>query len=316
MPSERLRAMAAVDAQVAAGLTFQDWRKVVQHPDDPGIDKDEGDELQGDLEAEEKPYLEDVDEALVAADNEDVQHLDARPAVPLPVNVAAAPGDDPAEVEDARLAAKRLDALQRLRADAAENRVPAAFFAVDREVQQLQRGLRPSKGGSQTLNNVLRRNMAEAAAKESAKLRAQRAAARRRALAVKKTKANAAKVKKIQAAAKAKKASTAAKIAALPKSFAAKDLCHPGPAGTKTRADCLERLRLRAPPLALEDKVRWAKVRDAYAKHIQHILKVPVPEQVGAAFIEKINEVIGKLKGHYSGLSVAKDLPGGCRRHQ
>ena len=74
MPEERAKAMAWVDEQVASGqiATFDDWEKVIFHPDKPGVVEDEGGEFEGDLEAGEPVWLDEAAASLVAADDKDL----------------------------------------------------------------------------------------------------------------------------------------------------------------------------------------------------------------------------------------------------
>ncbi len=98
------------------------------------------------------------------------------------------PGDDPDEVQEADAAARRLQTLKRLRSELAANRVPAAFNQVDREVGQLERGLRAKTGKERKANTVLRRHLAEAREAEQVKIRARRVVYRKRARNVQKAK--------------------------------------------------------------------------------------------------------------------------------
>ena len=163
--------MADVDAKVAAGelTSFADWEKLVRHPADPGILHAEGAELEGELAEGEEPWLAEEDARAVAADDADVRTLatTAEASAPAPV-VEALPGDTAATVAAATAACSRLQSLKRLRAEALVGKVPAAFFNIDREVGQLERGLHAKTPDERASAEVLRRAVERAQEAEAA----------------------------------------------------------------------------------------------------------------------------------------------------
>ena len=105
---------------------------------------------------------------MVAADDENVMANQAGAsgqagASSQAVVIHEQPGDKPEDILSAVAAAKRLEKLKRMRAEALEARVPSALFAVDREVQQLERGFH-IKDGRRRLENAILRRAVEAAA--------------------------------------------------------------------------------------------------------------------------------------------------------
>jgi hypothetical protein len=298
MQEERLRVIAEIDAQVDAGtLTFADWRKVILHPKDPGVLHDEGQELEGDFADNEKLWLEEADAAVAEADDRDVDRMD------LVVSEAAVirqePGDDQMVVHEAEVAVRRLATLKRLRRELVAQRVPAAGMQVDREVSQLERGLRAKTGKDREANNVLRRHLAEVQLAEAKRVRARQEQSRKRVRNVRRAKLVMAKSKKLKDAKKATKAALKKRVDALPKTWSVADCSQPLAKGTKSRADCLERLMLCAPDMEFADRVEWPRVRDRYAARARKIYKVKDDHQVGPVFIETIRGVQKALAEHF-----------------
>ena len=305
MHAVRAQAIAEVNSLVDAEdiKSFDEWRRLVRHPDDTGIVTEEGAELEGEMEAgeaawedeHEKKAMEQVDEAAFEA-------VEAEPVGPV---VQAQPGDDAASVVEATAAVKRLALLKRLRSLAIESRVPSAAFSVAREVDQLERGIHA--GGStkrRKVNHVLRREMDKQFAEEHSKVRA----AQTRAIQVRR---DAAKVKEAKARAKAaaEKAKAdakelEAKLAELPKTISADDAAQPGAKGIKARSDALERVMCRAPELPLELKVEWPAIRDKFAEYVPKQFKWPGgggEKAAGVDFVRSINIVLEQLGVHYKG---------------
>ena len=294
----RLRAIAEVDAKVASGLTLHQWQSLVRHPSDLGAYEDEGRELEDALEDGEPSWADEAHQALIAADDADLMSASALDSAVVPIEPL--PGDDPAEVDDAVAAVKRLQALKALRKAALDNRITGAFFPLDREIGQLERGLRGTSSSSKHSNAVLRRAMEKRAHEEAEQLRKKREVARAEAIKRRQARAAAAKVR---AAAEKKKhaaASLKAKLDALPKEFAAADLGKDGAVGLKARLDSLERLKLRSPKLPLAWAVRWEKIRDTYAAKFRSIHGLK-KEIVGTAWVDVLNKVLSRLIEHCDG---------------
>ena len=136
MPEERLRAIADVDAKVESGLTLDDWRSLVVHPDDPGI-QEEGAEFEGELEENENLWLGEHDGKLMKADDDDLEERHDQPEEPI---IEAAPGDSDAALQDASCAATRLRLLKRLRDAAYRAHMPAVGFRLETQISQIERG--------------------------------------------------------------------------------------------------------------------------------------------------------------------------------
>ena len=305
----RAEAVAKVDAMVDSGqLTgFHDWQKLVEHPEDPGVMEDEGDELQDPLSEGEAVCDEDGREQ--AADDFDVECLDH------PVAVAALPVDDPAAVAEAVVLAQRYEALKIIKAVVDRHNVPAASNIVEREIVQISRGLRAgNRKEEKQANNVLRRHMDERFKKEMAAIQARRKQAfdRRRNLAVAKAalaKARLAKEARQQEGKAAKEkavkelAEKAAKLASLPKKISSADVGTFSAKGDTARMEALERVKLNSPKLTEDRELRWEYVRDRFAKepplHLSHNAY-----GWGVAFVGEIDTLLKSLGRHYLGHSL------------
>jgi hypothetical protein len=192
MVDERAKAIVEVDGLVDSGAItdFAEWQKVIRHPDDPGVVEDEGGELEGEFEDEECVWDDDAG-GTMAADDKDIEMIDQDLAV-----VAALPGDVEADVADAVIAARRLQTLKRLRAVAVSEHVPAAVFHVEREVNQLERGLRAGgRKQEKQVNEVLRRHMDQIFLQEKEKIKQKQAEAFERRGHLAKVRASMAKAK-------------------------------------------------------------------------------------------------------------------------
>lgn len=302
MREARQHAIDEVDAAIAAGdlQSFTDWTKVIRHPQDCGIIEDEGAEFEGDLEPGEGVCEDEDERALEDAEEARLWDADEAASVAQASALAVLPTDDPAEVEEASVAAKRLEQLKRLRALAIQARVPAAAHSVGRELDQLQRGITAGgRADKRKINEVLRREMDRQFAEESARVKARQEEALEVRRAAVKEKAAAAKAKAIAQAAAEEKAALQKRLDDLPKSISAAEASVAGAKGQRIRADALERIKLRSPKLSLEDEARWPKVRDEYARLQPKLF--PNPGIAGHEFIKLINGVLEALGTHYQG---------------
>ena len=95
----------------------------------------------------------------------------------------------------------------------------------------------------------------------------------------------------------------------LPKHFSTKACGAPGKKGAQLRSDCLERLKLRAPPLSPADELLWPEVRDTWAAYLVSMYSGVGAQVVGHRFVVKVNRVLEALGSHYGGPSpwAAKD---------
>ena len=140
-------------------------------------------------------------------------------------------------------------------------------------------------------------------AKEKQLLAKRQAAAARQRRSVRKQAAKQRVVlRKKKRAAKAK-AELKNKLDKLPVAFRAAQCGKPGAPGQRARAACLERLKLRSPPLPFALEVEWLDVRNLYcsAPQLRAAYKLKINATVGPSFIEEVNSVLRLLREHYSG---------------
>ena len=301
MAEERRKALQEVDDLIASGAvaSFADWQKVVRHPEDPGAQNLEGAEFEGELASGEKSWITLEDEALIALDESDF----------FKKKEEAVPRADPAEAEASRLAvsaAARLAQLKVLRADHMKCRLPAAAGLVDQEIKQVSRGLHASgRAESQRATAKLREHMDSVVAQETKLLvKRQQRQRKLRRIALKQKVLEKRRQRNKKAAAKAK-AKLAKKLAELPVTFSAADCSRAGDPGLRSRIDCLERLKVRSPPLPFDLEMDWNHIRTSYAgaKKLREVYKLKHFATVGYSFIDEINGVLEKLVEHYSGPS-------------
>jgi hypothetical protein len=302
MSSLRAAAIAEVDAQLSDGSisSFADWSKLVQHPTDPGIALEEGAELDGDLAEGEKVWADSGDEALEEEEAAELQHLDESDSSKALV-IEEQEGDDEASVADAHQAAKRLRVLRELSRSAREAHVPAAVFHVDRELSQLERGLRSARGRDKEVNQVLRRALDKQVADEMAARKAQREEVFKVRKQEAEAKAAAAAERRAAEEKKAAEKERQDRLDRLPKTFRPTDVEGSSKKAVEARKMALERLHLFSPPLSDEDELQWHSVRDDYAVHIGNVYK----HASGVMFINKVTDVIEALGQHWKGSSGA-----------
>ena len=289
MPGLRATAIAEVDAGFESGklVHFADWSKVIVNPETPGTYA-EGQEFEGELAPGEKPWVCDDDHDIEAKDEHDL--LLAEGTLVEPVE-----GDDAEQLQEAEVLAKRLNQLRRLRALAHDAKLPRSGYECTREIVQLERGLSAKASAP---NHILRRHLQQTVEIEQRALEVKRAATRE-SNNKHKAKVMMGKFRLAQEAKAAEKKEHQKKLEALPVSFSAKDCGEGGKHGLKARINCLERLRLRAPPLPFAVEVLWVNRRNAYAKRIQDIHK----KHVGVVFLTRVNECLQALGIHYRGLT-------------
>jgi hypothetical protein len=297
MPAVRRQVIAEVEEAVASGrVTFADWRSLVLHPVDPGVLKDEGQEFEGDSAG--PCWNDDENDAQAKAD--DVDTMNADEAEPSESLVEPLPGDSEAAVVAADSSAKRLRWLKRLRDETRAAAIPGAYYSIDKEVNQLERGRFAKTPLELEASRILRRHVEATVGVERSKLQKRRAVARQSDLIVRKTRARMAKAKRLKKKHVDSKAATKKKIDALPKVVTSLSCSAPGNKGLKARVDTLERLKMRSPPLTWPERVRWGAVRDGYSKRLAKLHK---DKTVGLVFISKINDVLKGLGCHYKGNS-------------
>jgi hypothetical protein len=302
MPALRAEALAEVDAKIASGqlTSFTQWQTLIVHPDDPGMILDEGAEFEGVLEDGEPVYLEDGEEDVINAEN-DLDGQDEEEGGDSSVAIASAviaePGDDPAQVKDAVAALQRLEVLRKLRAEVSTASVPAALVLIDREITQLERGLRCPRGGDKVANAVLRRSLQAMATAEANQIREKRAAA----FEVRRLKAEEAARKAKERAEELERKRKAEQLKEdllkVPTEYSIATVGPDTKAGWQQRVNCLERLKLRSPELPFECEVKWAHVRDQYARVVASVHKAAC----GKIFLDRVNKCLQALGKHYGG---------------
>jgi hypothetical protein len=307
MSEERHKAILEVDALVDSGevTDFAEWQKLIRHPENPGVVEDEGAELDGDWDDGECLWQDDETDALRAADDIDAKLSDVPDELPV---VVACPGDAPADVEDAMVAARRLQSLKRLRAAAVADNVPAAVFHVEREVNQLERGLRAGgRQGERRVNMVLRRHMDTQFREEADRISKQQAKAFKLRCDVAKVKASAAKAKAKKEKAADDNKVLLAMLDKLPKKITADTCGLPGAKGSKERSAALERIKLRSPKLSVALEARWNELREAYAANVPLRFKWVVvaagEKALGVDFVKQVNVLLKGLGTFYQGNS-------------
>ena len=299
IPSLRAGCIAEVDEKVANGqvASIADWRGLVVNPTDPGIREEEGAELEPALAEGEASWYEAGEYERLQADDLKLDEEQSAPVV-----VVAAPDDKPADVEEATLAAGRLEQLKKLRVAIRIAKVPSAGFLVDKQITHLERGLYGGSAGRVSANMTLRRHIEGVMAKEAAEVKAKRAlafqAAQNRVRVIIARRRAAARKALIQEA----KDDLKKKLDELPVHVTSAMCSAAGKKGIKARSDCLERLKLRSPALPPELDSIWKDVRDSYSAECAKTWeKKKLPTAVGFHFLQKVNEVLAALGPHYKG---------------
>ena len=296
MAELRAKAIAEVDQLVGTGALaqFSDWNALVRHPSSPGVLQHEGQEFEGELELGELPWSCAADTALEEADAADFDGPGLEDEAAASVAALALPSDPPKVVDQATTGARRLVALKRLRELAISARVPAAVNAVRTQIDHLERGLRDSKG-PRAANVLLRRHVDKVMAEEAAKIKAKREEKLRHRRTLLSLKRKMAKAKRVAAAKKKATVALKERLALVPKMFTVEDVGATGPKGEKNRREVLDRLMAGSPPLSIERKVAWPRVRDAYLKH--HATKYGA--MGGDHFLKMVNSVLQALSRQY-----------------
>jgi hypothetical protein len=296
MPAIRRQILADVDEGVASGrFSVAKWKDLVQHPEDPGVLVDEGAEFEGDLDG--LPWLDEEAAKVIEADDAEVLKPEEDPDQQL---VEAPPGDSAGALVEADASAKRLVVLKRLRAETRAAGIPGAYFSLDNEVSQLQRGLKSKSKAAGEAQQILRRHVAAQQEEAHKALQKRRAAAQDLDRKVKKARLAVAETNWVKQAAAKAKAEHKKKVDELPKVISAKDCGQPKLKGLQSRVACLERLMLRSPPLSFAQRARWTAIRDGYAARMAKMHK---GETVGVVFIGKINDVLKALGDKYQGVT-------------
>jgi hypothetical protein len=184
--------------------------------------------------------------------------------------------------------------LRRLRAAACEANQCRAATDASTEMRQLQRGISRKR---RQPNEILRRHLQKVVELERAILSKKRKRIRSDRIRKDKLRQNYRKNNAKKVAKAAARKENEKKLLAIPAVFTPKDCGQGGKHGLTARKNCLERLRLRAPPLPLPLEVIWKDRRDAYAKQMATIHGIAV----GTAFIAEVNDCLRALGVHYRG---------------
>ena len=201
-------------------------------------------------------------------------------------------------MEEATRVAERLQTLERIGAAAKESMLPAVQFHVQREIRSINKVSRSAEGKT-AASALLKRFLRKRREEEERSFRASRAENLQRAKERARIKDAAKKLRvaKELAAAAAKERKEA--LAKLPTEFSDAMLGQ-GHAAGGTRAHCaqreacLERLRLRAPPLSRELRVVWGDFKKEYAKWMGVVHK----EAVGIRMLEVVRDTMTALGDH------------------
>ena len=305
MPRVRQAVKEQVDQFLLSGrATIDQWQELVEHPADPGLMRHEGMELEGDLEG--PSWRDEEYDALLEEDNRETEQAGSKPSTLVVVE----PGDSPAAVVLADVAAKRLEQLKKLREASRRSGIPGAFFSLDTAVRQLEKGRLSKVCADKEAESILRRHVETRMGEQRANLDAKRAAARKADVEanVVKEGLKAANLKKAAAAKEAQVLKQ--KLKDLPKSWDAATLGKAGKEGSQLRRDLLQRLKLRSPKLSFSKEARWPSVRDAYLRRLDKIHKGPA--QVGVVLATRVKACIKALDSQVAGFSkhTAKDTKG------
>ena len=233
MPTVRTEVLKEVREMVRSGaLTWANVRSLIRHPAEKG-EYGEGEEFEGELAPGEK--LWEDDEADAAEKDEQESALAALDLDEVPGDggprAVREEGDDEAEVAEAERALQRKEQLEQIRRTAAELRLPAVQWIMDKQLRRIEKGL-AAGSREKRANAVLKRELGRQADKAKRK----RAKAAKKA---RKAKQNALKVKRLRAETKERQRNARAKIKlekaerqkqidAVPKFFTAA-MCGEGP---------------------------------------------------------------------------------------
>ena len=301
MPAARSAALAEVDRLVDSGeiSSFDEWQKLIKHPDDAGIRGEEGDgtEFEGDLEPGELPWATDAEQAKILDEERecleaDLQKRESREEVQVePIRAGLA-------------CAARLARIQSLRGQIVDLALPDAVGIFDRHIKQAARALhaggRPEaqqqtneiRGLMDKVMNTLR---ASRQRKKQAMMRKRRLVARQRV-----QKKLAARREGIKQAARVEKKRM---LETLPVRFDVDQLDARFKAGDKTREQCLERLKLRSPALSADHNAIWPEVRRHWCDKANYRLanKLTLYNHVGGHFLGQVNATLLSLGRYYDG---------------
>ena len=256
-----------------------------------------GQEFEGKLKEGEKSWNVDADDALLKADAVDIAgDWDAASCL-----VSREEHDGLVECQEASIKADRLERLKELRCKARKVGAPAGVWQLSKQATTIERGLKPGDKTRMIVNAVLDRHLRLDAAKIAAKRNEARRQAKSQAVRRGHLKVVKAQLAKQQKEKEKKKKALKDALSGIPWDFSAEQ-CGQGKnwksrAAKAHRLDCLNRLKLRSPPLSLAMEAVWPSRRDAYATCVAERHK----EATGVEFIRKINNLLKDLGKHYGG---------------
>jgi len=291
--------VARVRASVESGRLR--WcRKDVDSLREPFPDNDagelaEGQEVEGECAEDEPLWEEGYDDDRMSSDSGEAHEGSSCALVPVASELPVEAVDTPQEIEEAKRFADRLQLLETVGASAKSGHLLAVQWHVQREVAKLKKAHRVCSSEKEP-SALLRRFVRKRREDEERRLQALRAENRKRNRARLLVKDAARKLRLSRAKAKAKAAASKEALAKLPKEFTAAALGQGHKeGGTRAhcaqREQCLERLRLRAPPLSSELSAIWPRFKSCYAKWIG----VRHKEAVGVRLVESTREVMAEL---------------------
>ena len=318
MSELRRAAIEEVDSLIDKGLTWDRVRELIQNPRDPGIVENEGAELEGVRDPSDPLWDDDVEKGMMEderqAHEDDAQWAMALSApgvqTVLDALILGAAGDDPNEVAEADHARERMKMLQRCRRLALNAGLLKMSFWVDKELRLIQKGISVKDKATHRVNAHLRVFVGKLARARSAALKVKRDKDRERRENVAKLRVLRARAKAVKDERRRKARELKAKLDAIPKEFNVTTTGQNQNQGGKgkylqARIDCLERLRLRSPPLPDLWSVRWPDLRRDYAIFVGR----KFGKSTGVEFITRINNVSTGLGSHLT--NAPKGMVGG-----
>ena len=261
---------------------------------------DEGEEVFCEADLDEPEWHDDDEDSQRSFDDsEDGDATQAGALVPVvSVDAVALPSDTLEDVNDARVYERRMGVLEQMNAAALSSKIPAVHFHVQREMDRLRK--QKLVGDRNTgPNKLLRRFVRRRREEEEKELSKVRAANREKARLRQAEKLALRTARRKNEERRLAEAAAREELAKLPREFSTAAFGQ-GHAAGGTRAHremreiCLERLRLRSPPLKLELRARWDEFKKKYARWMGDSYKAAV----GVRFLEKIRGVLEDLEEH------------------
>ena len=285
-------------------------------PDNNAGTSVEGQEIECGLDPEEQVWTDsdgEEGEERMDSDDDDDGRGDTRVSSALvPVSLPIVESDTLVEIEEAALAAGRLQTLEKINEAAKASQLPAVQFHVQRQIRTLTK-LSSSRVDGREASALMRRFVRKRREDEEVRFRALRDENRRRARHRAILKETGRKLRLGREKARALVRRKEEDLAKLPSIFT-QEMLGQGHATGGTRAHCarreacLDRLRLRAPDLPRELRVVWDDFRKEYAKWMGNVHK----GAVGVHFLEAIRGVMDDLGDHLlspAGAAVASAEP-------